>query len=102
MLTQIVDVNWKKNNPKKIEIDTKIKKRLNTYLGMWFEWFELIIAIAVLRRAIASVTNADVIGTLVIGGAICAAVCIGNGVQQNPWASIVTALQWTTKKGNLQ
>lgn len=51
---------------------------------MWFEWFELIIAIAVLRRAIASVTNADVIGTLVIGGAICAAVCIGNGVQQNP------------------
>lgn len=54
------------------------------YLGKWFEWFELIIAIAVLRRAIASVTNADVIGTLVIGGAICAAVGIGNGVQQNP------------------
>lgn len=73
-----------------------------SYLGRWFEWFELIIAIAVLRRAIASVTNADVIGTLVIGGAICAAVCIGNGVQQNPWASIVTALRYTTKKENLQ
>lgn len=72
------------------------------YLGIWLEWFELIIAIAVLRRAIASVTNADVIGTLVIGGAICAAVGIGNGVQQNPWASIVTALRWTTKKKNLQ
>lgn len=70
---------------KNIIIGNELNARLKMpYLGMWFEWFELIIAIAVLRRAIASVTNADVIGTLVIGGAICAAVCIGNGVQQNP------------------